>query len=171
MREISPPELTSLSQEQRIQRAYNAAVRLLGSRDHSVYELTKKLAAREHADDAIRAALEELSELNYVNDARYARLYTEQRLSRGYGPLSVRSKLRERGVASHLVDAALAAQNANWAELAQIALENRFDADMINSLEQRDVARISRFLNARGFQTGDALRALTTSRKQSRGRP
>ncbi|MFK7860534.1 MAG: regulatory protein RecX [Granulosicoccus sp.] len=167
MCEKSTVDLSALSPEQRVQRAYNAAVRLLGSRDHSVFELTKKLVAREHPEDSIRAALDELAELNYVNDARYAQLYTEQRLGRGYGPLLIRSKLRQRGVASHLVDAALAEQNADWAELAQVALESRFDACMINSHEQRDVGRMSRFLSSRGFQTSDALRALNTARKHS----
>ncbi|MFK7996583.1 MAG: regulatory protein RecX [Granulosicoccus sp.] len=160
----------SLSREQLVQRAYNAAVRLLGSRDHSVYELTNKLALREHSADAIQSAIEELVELNYVNDARYAQLYTEQRMSRGFGPLSVRSKLRQRGIALHLIDAALAGFDVSWADLAQAALEHRFDAGVINSREPRDVARISRFLNARGFSTGDALRALTTARKQSAGK-
>lgn len=168
MRNLSAIELESLTPEQRVQQAYNAAVRLLGSRDHSVYELTKKLNAREHSDAAIQGALEELVELNYVNDARYAQLYTEQRLDRGFGPLSVRAKLHQRGIASHLIEAALANQNANWADLAQVALENRFDAQIINSREPRDVAKISRFLGSRGFSTGDALRALTTARKQSR---
>lgn len=167
MRNLSSSDLEALTPEQRVQQAYNAAVRLLGSRDHSVYELTKKLEQREHSDDAIQGALEELCELNYVNDARYAKLYTEQRLERGFGPLSVRSKLHQRGVAAHLVEAALAEQEISWADLAQAALERRFDAQMINSREQRDVARISRFLASRGFSTGDAFRALTTARKQS----
>jgi len=166
MCEHSTEEKAILSPEQLVQQAYNAAVRLLGRRDHSEHELTKKLALRDHTDVAIRAALKELVELNYVNDARYAQLYTEQRLARGYGPLSVRSRLRQRGIASHLIEAALEQQNVVWAELAQVALEHRFDAHIINSSEQRDVARISRFLSSRGFSTGDALRALTTARKQ-----
>jgi len=137
----------------------------LGSRDHSAFELTRKLRQREHADDVIEAALEELVALNYVNDTRYAQLYTEQRLSKGYGPLSVRAKLRQRGVASHLVDSALKEQNISWVELAQAALELRFDSQTINSRDQRDMARMSRFLGARGFSSSDSLRALTLARK------
>lgn len=154
-----------LSEEEQARQAYHAAVRLLGSRDHSEYELTGKLASRDHTDQSIQAALDELRQLNYVNDERYAQLYTEQRLSRGYGPLSVRSKLRERGVSSALVDAALADQPVSWAELAQAALENRFDVDVIISTEQRDQARIARFLASRGFASSDALRALNVARK------
>ena len=154
-----------LSPEEQSRQAYHAAVRLLGSRDHSEYELTRKLSAREHSDQAIRSALEELRQLNYVNDRRYAELYTQQRLNRGYGPLSVRAKLRERGLASQLVDAALAELDVSWAELAQSALESRFNAQVIASSEQRDQAKMSRFLAARGFASSDALRALMAARK------
>lgn len=159
------PELPA---EDQARRAYTAAVRLLGSRDHSVFEITRKLQKREHSPDAIASALQELAELNYVNDARYAQLYTEQRLNRGYGPSSVRSKLHERGVASHLVETALADQTATWAELAQAALERKFDARTICSREKRDEARMARFLASRGFSFGDALRALTEARKTSK---
>lgn len=158
------PATEALSEEEQARQAYHAAVRLLGSRDHSEYELTCKLSVREHADLAIQSALEDLRQLNYINDKRYAQLYTEQRLNRGYGPLSVRAKLRERGVASQLVDAALADQDISWAELAQAALENRFSQDVIASAVQRDQARISRFLASRGFASSDALRALIAAR-------
>lgn len=146
--------------------AYIAAIRLLGYRDHSVFELTQKLSKREHSTEAIETAIAELIDLNYVNDARYAELYTEQRLARGFGPLSVRNKLRQRGLASHLVDAALAAQSISWAELAQAALEKRFAPEVIISREKNDVGRMSRFLATRGFSSGDALRALNTARKE-----
>ena len=156
---------TDLTPEQRVQQDYNAAVRLLGSRDHSVFELKRKLLKREHGDDAIQGALDELLELNYVNDRRYAGLYAEQRLERGYGPLSVRSKLRDRGIDSHLIEAALAEQTMSWVELAQLSLQKKFGPDVIASREARDESRISRFLAARGFSGSDALKALQAARK------
>ena len=130
-----------------------------------MFELKRKLVKREHDDDAIQAALDELQELNYVNDRRYAGLYAEQRLERGYGPLSVRSKLRERGIDSHLIEAALAEQSMSWVELAQLSLQKKFGPDVIASREARDESRISRFLAARGFSGHDALKALQAARK------
>jgi len=64
-----------------------------------------------------------------------------------------------------LVDSALKEQNISWVELAQAALELRFDSQTINSRDQRDMARMSRFLGARGFSSSDSLRALTLARK------
>ncbi len=148
-----------------IQQAYNAAVKLLAFRDHSVFELNRKLVKREHSAEAIEGALEELLALNYVNDARYADTYAEQRLRKGFGPLSVIAKLRERGLEPHLIDAALRSQKANWAELAQIQIEKRFDAEAILSRETRIESRLARFLAHRGFSASDSLRALKAARK------
>ncbi len=155
---VLPPEVL-------IQQAYNAAVKLLAFRDHSVFELNRKLLKREHSVEAIDGALHELIALNYVNDTRYADTYAEQRLRKGFGPLSVIAKLRERGLETHLIDAALRNQNANWAELAQIQIEKRFDAATILSRENRSESRLARFLAHRGFSASDSLRALKAARK------
>ena len=161
---VAHPETEPVSAERQVHRAYLAAVRLLGRRDHSQFELTRKLRLREHGEEAISGALVELQELNYVNDARYACEYARQRLERNFGPLIVRSKLRERGVDSHLVNAALEEQNADWSQIALQALERRFHADVIASRSSRDEARISRFLASRGFAASDALKALRAAR-------
>ena len=169
--ECEPPHDDSVvksydSPEKRALQAYNTAVRLLGSRDHSVAELTRKLRQREHDEDAISDSLEELTELNYVNDQRYAQLFTEQRVEKGSGPLLIQSKLRERGIDQRLVAAALATFDGCWCDYAQAVLEKRFDAQGICSREKRDEARIARFLASRGFAMSDALRALKAARAE-----
>jgi len=165
--EQSPAEQVPDAQplEMRQRSAYNDCVRLLASRDHSVFELTRKLKQRDHAVDAIDGAITELKELNYVNEARYAQQYMQQRMDRGYGPLSVRAKLRERGIDARLVEQALAEQQLSSVELAQLALEKRFDTQLIQSRASKDEARVARFLKSRGFASSDALKALQLSRK------
>lgn len=148
------------------QRAYDTAVRLLGRRDHSIAELTKKLRQREHDDDAIQVALDELASANYVNDERYAELYAEQRMNRGYGPLSIRSKLAERGVDSHHVRQALDLLEIDWAEQAGTVLAGRFTPAEIADTGQRSTARIARYLQSRGYSSSDALRALQRQRRE-----
>jgi regulatory protein len=146
--------------------AYGAAIRLLAGRDHSVAELTRKLIQREHGVAAINAALAELSDANYVNDARYAELYAEQRMNHGYGPLSIRSKLAARGVDDHHVQRALQLLEVNWAEQAEAVIAKRFAAHEITDSDQRATARIARFLQGRGFASSDALRALKQLRRE-----
>ena len=149
--------------------AYAAAIRLLGSRDHSTFELRRKLAKREHDDAAIDAALEELEAANYVNDVRYAELYAEQRMNQGFGPLSIRAKLNERGIEGYLVNKALEILTVTWSEHAESVIHKRFaPADILDN-SQRATARIARFLNGRGFASSDALRALNQARRELTG--
>lgn len=146
--------------------AYGAAIRLLASRDHSVAELTRKLRQREHASEAIDSALVELIEANYVNDARYAELYAEQRMNHGYGPLSIRSKLAARGLDGHHVRKALQLLDVNWAEQAEQVICKRFTSHEIADMDQPATARIARFMQGRGFNSSDVLRGLNQARRE-----
>lgn len=147
-------------------RAYVAAIRLLARRDHSTAELTRKLKQREHSDEAIQEAMEDLVSANYVNDARYAEIYADQRMNRGYGPLSIRSKLAERGIDSHLVQRALQLLGVDWSEQAEFAIDKRFSPSDIADTGQQATSRIARFLQRRGFSSSDALRALKRLRSE-----
>lgn len=143
-------------------------MKLLGSRDHSEQELSQKLQSRNHALPAIESALESLKSANYVNDERYANLFAEQRVGKGYGPLSIQSKLRERGIDAELIALALEALPISWIDHASEVLERRFDSSLISSQSSKDEARIARFLASRGFTPGVALRALKQARHKYR---
>ena len=152
--------------EELARRAYALAVRLLGSRDHSSAELTRKLSQRDVDEESIALALEELRQANYLNDERFARALAEQRLRGGRGPMAIRAKLRERGIDAVLADEAIEALGADWTERAGEVLAARFDAAAIADDEPRARAKIARFLQGRGFASGDALRALDEARRR-----
>ncbi len=150
-------------------RAYATCIKLLGARDHSTSELRRKLAERDVEPDVIDAVLEELAEHRYVDDARYARLYAEQRAAQGHGPRSIESKLAERGLAQSDVRAALEELDADWAERAEAALTAKFRAEQIVDPEPRVRAKIARFLQGRGFSAGDSMRAVDAARERIAG--
>ena len=151
--------------------AYVSAIRLLARRDHSTVELTRKLRQREHGEAAIEEALDDLVSANYLNDERYAELYAEQRMNHGYGPLSIRSKLSERGIDSHLVQRALQSLQVDWSEQAEFAIAKRFSPHDISDTDQKATSRIARFLQQRGFASSDALRGLKRLRKEQANLP
>jgi len=164
-------ELSEESAEKQVARqareAYTAAIRLLAPRDHSTTELRRKLQKREHTSQAIESAFQELMEVNYLNDARYAELYAEQRMNRGYGPMAIRAKLRERGIESALSNPAIANLTVNWSELAEQLIHKRFNSEELLQPGNSTTARVARMLQARGFSSGDALRALKSARKSA----
>lgn len=148
-----------------VRQAYATAVQLLTSRDHSSTELRQKLVRRKYDKDAIEAALLQLQDANYLNDSRYAELYAEQRMNQGYGPLSIRAKLVQRGIDTQLASHALNALNTDWSQQAQASLVKRFDSCDILDTKPRSAARIARFLQSRGYASSDALRALQRARR------
>src|SRR5690606_33834641 len=63
----------------RRQRALDAAYRYLARRDRTVFELRRHLEGRRVEPDAIEHAVAELCEQGYLDDARYARTFAEDR--------------------------------------------------------------------------------------------
>ena len=164
--DASGPDAEPESPADAHRRAYATSIKLLGARDHSSAELRRKLAERDVEPDAIDAVLVELAEHRYVDDSRYARLYAEQRASRGHGPRSIESKLAERGLPPSDVAAALDELGADWAERAEAALVAKFGDDRIADPEPRVRAKIARFLQGRGFSAGDSMRAVDAARSR-----
>ena len=144
-------------------------MRILANRDHSIAELTRKLEDRSFSSAAIHLAISDLKQANYIDDRRYACDYADQRINKGYGPLSVRSKLLERGVDTALIDKALTDQTVVWSDLAKSVIRRHFDEEQTLSADQKDEARIARFLRGRGFSGGDSLKALQSLRKELAG--
>lgn len=155
------------SPEEQARLAYAASIRLLARRDHSIHELTQKLRQREHSQAAIDNAVEELLDLNYLNETRYAELYAEQRMNKGFGPLSIQAKLRERGIAAHLIQWGLKQLSVDWSDQAEIAIHKRFNLLEISCTDQKVVAKIARFLQGRGYAPNDAIQGLKKARRNS----
>lgn len=134
------------------------AVSLLARREHSRLELERKLAARSYDHDVIAAALDELERDDLLNAARFAESYVRLRAEKGFGPRRIRLELTERGISG--ADAAQALENAgiDWADSACRVREKRFGAAVPGDFAER--ARQSKFLDYRGFGSGEIAAAL-----------
>ena len=142
--------------------ALDAGLGLLARREHSVTELRTKLASRGYAPDEIGGALEELVERGLLSDQRFADAFLRSRRERGQGPLKIRAQLMQRGVRSELIDAALNGAGVDWDRCAQAARSSRFGETPPADTAQR--AQQARFLQARGFSSGQVARALLAER-------
>lgn len=96
----------------RLQRALDAAYRYLARRDRTIVEVRRHLEGRMVEPDAIEQAVAELQEQGYLDDARYARTYAEDRRALdGWGPDRIARKLTQAGVDAEHVEAALAGRD------------------------------------------------------------
>lgn len=78
---------------------------ILSRRDHAEAEVREKLSRKGFSDEQIEATISWLKENKLINDKEFARKYSESiLLAKPVGPMWVRMKLRQRGVASSVIE-------------------------------------------------------------------
>ena len=148
---------------------YLAAINSLARRAYSVYEMRTYLERRAEDKDTVKGVLERLKELNYLDDARYARqfvrLHTELRKQ---GAFRIARDLRARGVPDRHIEAALAERSPESSESALVRerLTRRIKL-LRGPLDERRVASLYRSLLRAGFAADTIRRELSALTKQS----
>jgi regulatory protein len=147
--------------EERLQHALDVAYRFLGRRDRTVAEVRERLEAAEIELDAIEEAIAELSRQGYLDDARYARRFAEDRRTiDAWGADRIERRLLAVGVDPALIAAALGERGAaEELEAAVAVLRRRFHEA---PSDHRDRDRALGILVRKGYDLElayDAIRA------------
>jgi regulatory protein len=140
------------------ERAIQLAYRAVGYRERTVAELRTFLERKRVEPVAIDDAVAELTEAGFLDDARYARRFAEdKRELERWGAERIARDLRRRGVAPDVIDAAVNAGSRD-AELATalLLLEQRVPAPR----DDRERDRAWRLLIRRGYETEIAYEAV-----------
>lgn len=123
------------------QAALDLAYRHLGRRDRTEAQLRRHLAARGVREAAIDTAVQELMRQGYLDDARYARVFADDRRSLdGWGSERIERTLLAAGVDRELVADALGARNAGDELDAAVALLRRRCREVPATERERDRA-------------------------------
>jgi regulatory protein len=98
--------------------ALTRAYRDLGRREHSVAELRRRLERAATEPEVVDQVLAILAEQGYIDDARYARIFVEDRRNLdGWGEQRIRERLKLAGIERDTIDQALG-DGGRAAELA-----------------------------------------------------
>src|SRR3989338_5101884 len=108
-------------------KAYEAAVRLLSRREHSVYELMNKLGRKGFSMAECEEALTRCQELGFQSDSRYVQSMLRHRIQQGYGPMRIRQDLQAAGIDPVFIDEALQSEAENWIDYARILWQKKSD--------------------------------------------
>ena len=100
-------------------------------------------------------SIKELIEDGLLSDERFAESYFQSRKNRGYGPLRIRNELKQKGVGDQIFFTL--SNEVNWHKYALEALRKKINGDL--PTETKDVLKLKRFLNYRGFDFQDIDRA------------
>lgn len=144
-------------------RGYAVAYAYLNRRERTVAEVRARLERAEVRADEIDVVIAELLELGYLDDARYARVFTEdKRALEAWGSERIARALRERGVERELIQSALAEvrePDAGGSELERAVelLALRFPA---GPGDPRDRQRAFGVLARKGYESETAADAV-----------
>jgi regulatory protein len=147
---------------------YDAAIKMLMRRAHSVSEMKKALARRCEDEKLVKTVVERLKRANLIDDARYARQFTRHHTeSRKQGQFRIARELRARGVPDKHIAAAL---KDSAAEVDPAAIVRQRIARKLRTLrgeiDQKKVASLYRSLIAAGFPTDLVRRELERMTKE-----
>jgi len=134
-------------------KAINSALRILTPRDHSKYELVRKLKQRGFSREDIDEAIAYCEQFDYINDERTAQVYIRQLKRKGYGKKRIQLELSKKGLKGTRIQGILdeCVPETDEREGAELILKKnikRFQREK-DELKRRD--KIYRFLHPRGF--------------------
>ena len=142
-------------------RARSAALHYLARREHSAYELAKKLIRR-FRTNVVGPIVDELTENGELSDRRFAETLVRSRFNRGFGPIYISKELRSKGIEAQLAKECIGAFDGEWQARAKEVFEKKrsqynytFDEE-VDAGNNDDEAKalnekLARFLFGRGY--------------------
>ncbi len=135
------------------QQAMNTAVRILANRDHSKYELKKKLQQRGFARQVIDAVMARCEHLGYIDDQRTARVYIQQLKRKCFGRRYIRLAFKKKRLHGSAIEDILL---ENYSEDEEYEFAGRLLKKKIKKFARETDTKkrsdkIYRFLYSRGF--------------------
>jgi len=144
-----------------LEQALGIAWRYLNRRDRTVSEMRQHLEKRGVETDAAEQAVSELAEGGYLDDARFAQHFAEDRRTLdAWGSERISRRLRELGVERELVEAAVEGRDAEDEREAAVGLLRARRPGPMSDPRERQ--RALGLLVRRGYDievAGDAIRA------------
>ena len=126
------------------------AMDYLSRREHSRYELYKKISTHNFDRDLINQELDLLIEDGLLSDERFVEAFIYFRKKKGKGPLKISSELRDRGADESLINKYIEEiENSEWLDSAKQVAEKKLGNNQ--QLDYDNQLKMMKFLNNRGF--------------------
>ena len=133
------------------------ALRLLSGREHSRFELQRRLAQFEEEPGALAKALDELQAKGFINEQRVIESVLNRRSAK-LGTARIRQELQGKGLAPEAVLNAVEQLRTTELDRAREFWRKRFGEPAADAAER---GKQMRFLASRGF-SGDAIRKVVS---------
>ena len=158
-KELSDDEMTALREAAGKMSAKMRAVRIVSASSVSKKDLQQRLVRKGEDPDQARQAVEWMSDLKLLDDARVAEQVVSRCISKGYGLARAKQALYEKKVPKEYWDDALA-DYPDQSEKIEDFLRSRLDADS----DEKEIKKAIDALLRRGHSYGTVRRALNELR-------
>ena len=106
---ITPADIERLKNADEADTAYFRALYFLKFRPRSRYEIQRYLKDKKFLPETVTGTVRRLEDAGYINDNDFARLWVENRMRcKPKGIVALREELREKGIASEIIQTVLA---------------------------------------------------------------
>jgi regulatory protein len=141
---------------------YDAAIKILMRRAHSVSEMKKALIRRTADEGLIQKVIARLKQNGLIDDARYAKQFARQRTEiRHQGKYRVARELRARGVPDHHIETAVEELAASTDEAAMVRQRIQRKLKFLRGeIDDKKIASLYRTLLRAGFSSDTIRREL-----------
>ena len=133
----------------------------LARREHTGKEIFSKLKNRVESVEILKAEIDKLEEEGLIDNKRFAEQYIYSRSLRGYGPLRIEQELKQRGVNENISQPLM--NDLDWTNFAIKVLEKKTAG--IFPDETKQILKIKKFLNYRGFDFNQIEQAFSSYKK------
>lgn len=159
-RRLTAEEYEKLKQEEQKEEAYRSALYMLETKARTKAELSRALKRKGFEPEVIAGCVDRLESRRMVDDAAYAKRYTEQRASgQRKGRMLIRQELMQRGVGKADVDQALGELDSRIEESAALSLaRKKWPSTKGNDRERK--MKLLGLLMRRGYPSGIARTAM-----------
>lgn len=134
------------------------AMDFLARREHSRWELRRKLAAAGATGDLADETLDALEQEGLLSDARFVESFVAARARKGQGPVRIYQELDRRGVDETLIEDGIDEADIDWYDLAADVRARKFGKTVPRDFPGR--AKQMRFLEYRGFDSDQIQAAI-----------
>lgn len=131
-------------------KAQNTALKYLGYKMRSEYEVRQKLQEKEFTEQIIERVIEFLIKYKYVDDRKYCTAFIKETLKlKPKGKYAIRLELSQKGINKNIIDEVLCESEIDEAEIIKGIIERKFKG--IISEDSKEKKRIYNFLLRKGF--------------------
>jgi len=159
--EVDDQLLEKIKYENEYYEAKISALRFLSIRNHSLNELKQKLIKKKYSLNVIQRVLDELINLNYLNDKKFADQFYNELLNKGFGPLKIKNEMIKRGIEIKAIDEILQDYFHNDEEQIKVILKylqkNKFSKKLKT---KKEFQKVYNHLSGRGFSSSAILKSL-----------